>query len=237
MVNDFGVLVNPALVAGQAHGGVLQGIGQALLESVRYDEAGQILTGSFMDYALPRAADAPEMAFASHPTPAKTNVLGVKGCGEAGCAGSLPAVMNALLDALVEVRHHPYRHAGDAGGGVGGDRGRRKSGQGRCPSRQGARRSWTPRSPARAFARRAERAAGPFRFGVPSSEGTHVNQGLRRISGALAQGGFSGGWRARYPAISRSSRAAFGAAAGAGGGQGRPTLAPRGAGSAMPTLA
>jgi carbon-monoxide dehydrogenase large subunit len=102
MVNDFGVLVNPALVAGQAHGGVVQGIGQALLESVRYDEAGQILTGSFMDYALPRAADAPEMTFASHPAPAKTNVLGVKGCGEAGCAGSLPAVMNALVDALAE---------------------------------------------------------------------------------------------------------------------------------------
>jgi carbon-monoxide dehydrogenase large subunit len=102
MINDFGVLVNPALVAGQAHGGVVQGIGQALCESVRYDEAGQILTGSFMDYALPRAADAPEMAFASHPVPAKTNVLGVKGCGEAGCAGSLPAVMNALVDALGE---------------------------------------------------------------------------------------------------------------------------------------
>lgn len=100
MVNDFGVLVNPALVAGQAHGGVVQGIGQALTESVRYDETGQILSGSFMDYALPRAGDVPDMSFASLPAPAITNELGVKGCGEAGCAGSLPAVMNALADAL-----------------------------------------------------------------------------------------------------------------------------------------
>ncbi len=102
MVNDFGNLVNPALVAGQAHGGVVQGIGQAFMESVRYDETGQLLSGSFMDYALPRAADVPELVFASHPAPAKTNELGVKGCGEAGCAGSLPAVMNALVDALSE---------------------------------------------------------------------------------------------------------------------------------------
>ena len=100
MVNDFGTIVNPALVAGQAHGGIVQGIGQALWESVRYDESGQILSGSFMDYALPRAADTPDFAFNSHPVPAKTNGLGVKGCGEAGCAGSLPAVMNALVDAL-----------------------------------------------------------------------------------------------------------------------------------------
>ena len=102
MINDFGVLVNPALVAGQAHGGVVQGIGQALSESVRYDETGQLLSGSFMDYALPRATDVPELTFASLPSPATTNELGVKGCGEAGCAGSLPAVMNALVDALAE---------------------------------------------------------------------------------------------------------------------------------------
>ncbi len=100
MVNDFGTLVNPALVAGQVHGGVVQGIGQALCESVRYDGTGQLLSGSFLDYALPRAADVPDLVFASHPVPARTNPLGVKGCGEAGCAGSLPAVMNALVDAL-----------------------------------------------------------------------------------------------------------------------------------------
>jgi carbon-monoxide dehydrogenase large subunit len=106
MVNDFGVVVNPLLVEGQAHGGVVQGIGQALFERVHYDEAGQPLTGSFMDYALPRAGDAPSFSFASHPVPARTNLLGAKGCGEAGCAGSLPAVMNALLDALAEVGVH-----------------------------------------------------------------------------------------------------------------------------------
>jgi len=100
MVNDFGVLINPMLVTGQAHGGVVQGIGQALMERVIYDEDGQILTGSFMDYALPHAHDLPEFVFGSHPVPARTNGLGVKGCGEAGCAGALPAVMNAVVDAL-----------------------------------------------------------------------------------------------------------------------------------------
>ena len=99
-VNDFGVLVNPMLVQGQAHGGIAQGIGQALTESVVYDEGGQLLTGSFMDYGLPRANDMPAFGFESHAVPAKTNPLGAKGCGEAGCAGSLPAVMNALVDAL-----------------------------------------------------------------------------------------------------------------------------------------
>jgi carbon-monoxide dehydrogenase large subunit len=101
-VNDFGVLVNPMLVEGQAHGGIAQGIGQALMESVAYDEDGQLITGSYMDYALPRANDFPSMGFISHPVPARTNPLGAKGCGEAGCAGSLPAVMNAVVDALAE---------------------------------------------------------------------------------------------------------------------------------------
>jgi carbon-monoxide dehydrogenase large subunit len=101
-VNDFGVLVNPMLVAGQAHGGIAQGIGQALSESVVYDDDGQLLTGSFMDYGLPRASDLPTLGFESHPVPARTNPLGAKGCGEAGCAGSLPAVMNAVVDALSE---------------------------------------------------------------------------------------------------------------------------------------
>jgi carbon-monoxide dehydrogenase large subunit len=101
-VNDFGVLINPMLVAGQAHGGIAQGLGQALTESVVYDEDGQLLTGSFMDYSLPRASDLPALGFESHPVPARTNPLGAKGCGEAGCAGSLPAVMNAVVDALSE---------------------------------------------------------------------------------------------------------------------------------------
>jgi len=107
MVNDFGTIINPMLVEGQAHGGVVQGIGQALMERTVYDSDGQLLSGSYMDYALPRASDTPSFQFASHPVPAKTNVLGVKGCGEAGCAGALPSVMNAVVDALsgFKIRH------------------------------------------------------------------------------------------------------------------------------------
>ena len=101
-VNDFGVLVNPMLVEGQAHGGIAQGVGQALMEMVAYDGDGQLITGSYMDYALPRANDFPAMGFIRHPVPARTNPLGAKGCGEAGCAGSLPATMNAVVDALSE---------------------------------------------------------------------------------------------------------------------------------------
>lgn len=103
MVNDFGTVINPMLTAGQAHGGVVQGIGQALMEYARYDEQGQPITGSFMDYALPRATDAPGFSIENHSVPCKTNRLGVKGCGEAGCAGALPSVMNAVVDALSEV--------------------------------------------------------------------------------------------------------------------------------------
>jgi carbon-monoxide dehydrogenase large subunit len=99
-VNDFGVIVNPLLVAGQAHGGIAQGIGQAILEHVVYSADGQLMSGSFADYALPRASDLPFFGLGDHPVPAKTNPLGAKGCGEAGCAGSLPAVMNAIVDAL-----------------------------------------------------------------------------------------------------------------------------------------
>lgn len=99
-VNDFGTVVNPMLVAGQLHGGVVQGIGQALMEQIRYDDSGQPITGSLMDYALPRAGDVPNMTVGDHPVPATTNPLGSKGCGEAGCAGSLSTVVNAVLDAL-----------------------------------------------------------------------------------------------------------------------------------------
>jgi carbon-monoxide dehydrogenase large subunit len=101
--NDFGTIVNPMLVAGQMHGGVAQGIGQALMEQVCYDSSGQPITGSFMDYALPRAEDIPAMAVASHPSPAKSNPLGTKGCGEAGCAGGLTTIVNAVIDALSEL--------------------------------------------------------------------------------------------------------------------------------------
>ncbi len=99
-VDDFGVLVNPLLVEGQVHGGVAQGVGQALLERTVYDPSGQLLTGSFKDYALPRADDLPAFELAFHPVPAKTNPLGVKGCGEAGITAAPVAVVNAVLDAL-----------------------------------------------------------------------------------------------------------------------------------------
>jgi carbon-monoxide dehydrogenase large subunit len=101
-VNDFGTIINPLLVEGQLHGGVVQGIGQSLSEITAYDDDGQLLTGSYMDYALPRASDAPPFTVVSHPVPAKSNPLGIKGCGEAGCAGALTSVMNALCDALAE---------------------------------------------------------------------------------------------------------------------------------------
>ncbi|SJZ75904.1 carbon-monoxide dehydrogenase large subunit [Enhydrobacter aerosaccus] len=100
MVNDFGTVINPLLVAGQSHGGVVQGIGQAIMEQTVYSDDGQLMTGSFTDYALPRADNVPSFAIGFHSVPAKTNALGAKGCGEAGCAGSLPSVMNAIVDAL-----------------------------------------------------------------------------------------------------------------------------------------
>jgi carbon-monoxide dehydrogenase large subunit len=106
-VNDFGTVINPLIVEGQLHGGVVQGIGQALMERTVYDDDGQLLTGSFMDYAMPRASDVPSFVLADHPVPAKTNPLGVKGCGEAGCAGALTSIMNAVIDALADrgIRH------------------------------------------------------------------------------------------------------------------------------------
>ncbi|HEV7257568.1 MAG TPA: xanthine dehydrogenase family protein molybdopterin-binding subunit [Bosea sp. (in: a-proteobacteria)] len=107
MVNDFGTVVNPMIVEGQLHGGVVQGIGQALFERTVYDDSGQPMTGSYMDYALPRAADVPIFSFMSQGVPTLTNRVGAKGCGEAGCAGSLPSVMNAVVDALTPygIRH------------------------------------------------------------------------------------------------------------------------------------
>jgi aerobic carbon-monoxide dehydrogenase large subunit len=106
-VNDFGTVINPIIVEGQLHGGVVQGIGQTLMEMTAYDSDGQLLTGSYMDYAMPRARDAPSFSVADHGVPATTNPLGVKGCGEAGCAGSLTSIMNAVVDALSEygIRH------------------------------------------------------------------------------------------------------------------------------------
>jgi aerobic carbon-monoxide dehydrogenase large subunit len=106
-VNDIGTIVNPLLLEGQIHGGVVQGLGQVLLEQAVYDADGQLVTGSFMDYAIPRAHDAPMINVISHPVPTKSNPLGVKGCGEAGTSGGLPSVANAVIDALSEygIRH------------------------------------------------------------------------------------------------------------------------------------
>ena len=100
VVDDFGNLINPLLAEGQVHGGVVQGIGQALTERVVYDGDGQLLTASFMDYAMPRAADSPWVGFTSCPVPSTGNPMGMKGCGEAGTVGALAAVTNAVQDAL-----------------------------------------------------------------------------------------------------------------------------------------
>jgi aerobic carbon-monoxide dehydrogenase large subunit len=101
IVDDFGVTLNPLLLAGQVHGGAMQGIGQALMEEAVYSpKDGQLQTGTFMDYALPRAADGPSFVFETHNVPCTTNPLGVKGAGEAGAIGSCPAVVNAIIEGL-----------------------------------------------------------------------------------------------------------------------------------------
>ena len=99
-VDDFGNVVNPMIVEGQVHGGLAQGIGQALLEHGVYDDTGQLLTGSYMDYTMPRADDLPSFTVDTTTTPCTHNPLGVKGCGEAGAIGATPAVVNAITDAL-----------------------------------------------------------------------------------------------------------------------------------------
>jgi carbon-monoxide dehydrogenase large subunit len=100
VVDDMGNVVNPMLVAGQVHGGIAQGLGQALMEETVYDETGQLLSGSFMDYRMPRADDLPAIAFDMEPTPCTTNLLGTKGCGEAGAIGAPTAVISAIENAL-----------------------------------------------------------------------------------------------------------------------------------------
>jgi carbon-monoxide dehydrogenase large subunit len=131
IVDDFGVTLNPLLLAGQVHGGAMQGIGQALMEQAVYNpKDGQLVTGTFMDYALPRASDGPSFVFETHNVPCKTNPLGVKGAGEAGAIGSCPAVVNAIIEGLwreykidhidmpatpervwVAIREHQRRHS------------------------------------------------------------------------------------------------------------------------------
>jgi len=99
-VDDVGNILNPMIVEGQIHGGIAQGVGQALLESANYDESGQLSTGTYLDYAMPRADDLPSFEVSQNVTPCPHNPLGVKGCGEAGTIGSTPAVVNAAIDAL-----------------------------------------------------------------------------------------------------------------------------------------
>ena len=99
-VDDCGTVLNPLLVEGQIHGGLAQGIGQALWEHMTYDELGQCLTASLMDYAVPKADALPSWELDRIETPSPVNPLGVKGCGEAGTIGSTPAVVNAVIDAL-----------------------------------------------------------------------------------------------------------------------------------------
>ena len=99
-VDDFGHVINPMIVAGQVHGGLCQGIGQALCEHGVYDAAGQLVTGSYLDYCMPRADDVPSFIVDTTVTPCTHNPLGVKGCGEAGAIGATAAVMNAVTDAL-----------------------------------------------------------------------------------------------------------------------------------------
>ena len=107
VVDDVGTVLNPLILHGQITGGIAQGVGQILCEDIAFDASGQLLTGSFMDYAMPRASDLVAIAIKSNPVPTKTNPLGVKGAGEAGTVGAMPAVANALVDALSEfgVRH------------------------------------------------------------------------------------------------------------------------------------
>jgi carbon-monoxide dehydrogenase large subunit len=100
VVDDVGTVINPLLLHGQIDGGIAQGVGQILMEDIKFDAEGQILTGSFMDYAMPRATDLTAFHVDSNPVPTKSNPLGVKGAGEAGCVGAMPAVANALVDAL-----------------------------------------------------------------------------------------------------------------------------------------
>ncbi|MFC5583946.1 xanthine dehydrogenase family protein molybdopterin-binding subunit [Nitratireductor kimnyeongensis] len=104
IVDDFGATVNPILLAGQVHGGVAQGLGQALTEDTVYSEDGQLITASFMDYAMPRADDLPFIHFETRNVPSTTNAMGIKGAGEAGTIGATPAVLNAVTDAL----YHAY---------------------------------------------------------------------------------------------------------------------------------
>ena len=125
VVDDVGRVINPMICEGQVHGALAQGIGQALLEEVVYDRStGQLLTGSFADYAMPRADDLPAIAVDFHEMPATTNPLGIKGVGETGTVAAPATIVNAVLDALRPLGVDGYRNTGDAAAGVAGNRAR-----------------------------------------------------------------------------------------------------------------
>ena len=155
MVDDLGQVLNPMIVNGQQHGGVAQGIGQALYEHAVYDKSSaQLVTGSFMDYVMPRADMLPNFEIALEEVPCLTNPIGVKGIGESGTIGAPPVVINAVIDALSPARHRPHRHAGDAGPRVAGDPAGER-GEGAGVSRE-APASWMP---LRGHERKSYRAA------------------------------------------------------------------------------
>ena len=108
VVDDFGKVINPLLLEGQVHGGIAQGLGQAMLEDCQYESgSGQLLSASFMDYTMPRADDFPPIRFKRNEVPCQTNPLGIKGAGEAGAIGAPPAIVNAIVNALSD---HGVRH-------------------------------------------------------------------------------------------------------------------------------
>ena len=120
VVDDLGRVLNPLIVRGQIHGGVIQGLGQALIEHQVYDrQSGQLLSGSFMDYGMPRADTMPSIEAELEEVPCKTNPLGVKGIGESGTIGAPPTVINALHRRAHAARREAHRHAGDAAAGMG----------------------------------------------------------------------------------------------------------------------
>ena len=126
VVDDFGRIINPLIAEGQVAGGAVQGIGQAMTEGVVYDEDGQLLSGSFMDYAMPRADDVSSIDVTfNEDQPTRTNPLGVKGAGEAGATGAPPAIVNAVVHALKDRGCPAYRHAADTRKGMAGPQIRR----------------------------------------------------------------------------------------------------------------
>ena len=146
-VDDCGPAINPKLIDGQIHGGIVHGIGQALYERIHYDDDGQLVTGTFVDYALPSAADVPSFETDRTETPSPVNSLGVKGVGEAGTIAATPAIVNAVIDALRPLGVDLHRHAPEPAERVGED-----------PGGEGQRRATRPREARWVVGRARERS-------------------------------------------------------------------------------